>query len=155
MHNYYIMICTHMWKKRGVVFIASNLGVWLCLGADPRKLKREKVQNPTYRQAGWGGKELRLTLLVSLGSFSCLLSHVQIKVVGYNMMEAECGRSVIHLYVLVQCGMVWGRWNYVSYLLKQTTFIRVRGWCKSGVVPTPWTLFHFRLKIYKQGFVAK
>ena len=57
------------------------------------------------RQAGWGGKELRLTLLVSLGSFWCLLSHVQIKVVGYNMMEAECGRSVIHLYVLVQCGM--------------------------------------------------
>ena len=30
-----------------MVFIASNLGVWLCLEADPRKLKREKVQNPT------------------------------------------------------------------------------------------------------------
>ena len=30
-----------------MVFIASNLGVWLCLRADPRKLKREKVQNPT------------------------------------------------------------------------------------------------------------
>ena len=30
-----------------MVFIASNLGVWLCLRGDPRKLKREKVQNPT------------------------------------------------------------------------------------------------------------
>ena len=30
-----------------MVFSASNLGVWLCLRADPRKLKREKVQNPT------------------------------------------------------------------------------------------------------------
>ena len=30
-----------------MVFIASNLRVWLCLRADPRKLKREIVQNPT------------------------------------------------------------------------------------------------------------
>ena len=34
-------------KEEGRGFIASNLGVWLCLRADPRKLKREKVQNPT------------------------------------------------------------------------------------------------------------
>ena len=44
------MIRTHMWKKRGVVFIASDLGVWLCLKADPRKLKHEKVQNPHPRK---------------------------------------------------------------------------------------------------------
>ena len=30
-----------------MVFSASNLGVWLWLRAVPRKLKREKVQNPT------------------------------------------------------------------------------------------------------------
>ena len=60
------------------------------------------------------GEELRVTLLVSLGSFWCLLSRVQIKVVGYNMMEAECGQSVIHLYVLVQCGMGEVELSFVS-----------------------------------------
>ena len=42
------MLCTC--KTRGRGFIASGLvkfGVWLCLNAHPRKLKREKLQNPT------------------------------------------------------------------------------------------------------------
>ena len=34
-------------KEEGRGFIAFNLRVWLCLRADPRKLKREIVQNPT------------------------------------------------------------------------------------------------------------
>ena len=42
------MICTHVRvKEEGRGFNASNLGVWFCLRADPRKLKREKVQNLT------------------------------------------------------------------------------------------------------------
>ena len=41
------MISTPRVKDEGRGFIASNLGVWLCPRADPRKLKREKVQNPT------------------------------------------------------------------------------------------------------------
>ena len=42
------MICTHVRvKEEGRGFNASNLGVWFCLRADPRKLKHEKVQNPT------------------------------------------------------------------------------------------------------------
>ena len=44
------MISTHVCiraKEEWRGFIASNLGVWLCLRADPRKLKREKVQNTT------------------------------------------------------------------------------------------------------------
>ena len=41
------MISTHVrMNKEGRGFIASNLRVWLCLRADPRKLKREIVQNP-------------------------------------------------------------------------------------------------------------
>ena len=34
-------------KEEGRDFNASNLGVWFCLRADPRKLKCEKAQNPT------------------------------------------------------------------------------------------------------------
>ena len=42
------MICTHIRvKEEGRGFNASNLGVWFYLRADPRKLKRKKVQNPT------------------------------------------------------------------------------------------------------------
>ena len=41
------MISTRMKEEGRGFFIASNLRVWLSLRADPRKLKREIVQNPT------------------------------------------------------------------------------------------------------------
>ena len=46
-----------------------------------------------------------MVLSLLAGSFWCLLSHVQIKLVEYNTMEAECGQSMSQLCVLVQCDM--------------------------------------------------
>ena len=82
-----------------MVFIASNLGVWLCLRADPRKIKREKVQNPTSTKIATLEKFLLYGIIIAW----YLLSVADM----YNNISGDenhlCGVSLRESYKGMEC----------------------------------------------------
>ena len=63
-------------KEEGRGFYCIQFGVWLCLRADPRKIERKKVQNPTSAK------------IATLENFP-LYGITDLKVIQWNPSEAD------------------------------------------------------------------
>ena len=74
-------------KEEGRGFIASNLRVWLCLRADPRKLKREIIQNPT------SAKIATLEIFPLYGIYMYMLALSPVPFPIFNGMQLKSGNG--------------------------------------------------------------